>query len=167
MDTSLDALYAAQALSAQATSTTGAQQQAGTGTEFAEMLEALSGTSSDANQMQQYLFSGLADGSINVTDSGKLVSALLSTLDGGSSLEGLMDYDALSSGAAGGLSSDTIKSLLDLNQNAESDWLEKILQAFSVKDEDAETEKSDDSLQNYYQALAALAQVQKDLMPEE
>ncbi len=174
MDTSLDALYASRlAATSQSAPTAAAAAAAKTETEsgatFASLLAALSG-GSDTNQTQQYLLNGLMDGSIDAGSGGGLASALLGTLDGSgansSSLNSLLGYDALNSGAAGGLSADIMKSLLDLNQNMQTSQLEQLMKTLSSNSA-GESEEDGSSLQAYYQALAAVAQAQQGLSDTE
>lgn len=164
MDISLEALYSAQiAQTSQTSATQTTQTQTDSGESFADLLAALSGTGSSTNQMQQYLMSGLMDGSINVGDSGALVSALLGTLDGEDGTGSLLNFDTLSGDATSGLSSDILKSLLDLGQSTETDWLAQILEAFSASETDEAEEETDTTLQEYYQAQAAMVQAQMNL----
>lgn len=168
---SLDALYSAQAAvaAAQATQTTSAASKT-EDTTFNDMLNSLTGTGSDTTgQWQRQLFSGLADGTINVTDGQALVTALLGTLNSESdfsSLSNLSSLDTLTELSNSGVSQDVIASLLDLNQDLEGKWVEQIVKAFSEEEADSTVEEVDNSLQSYYEAMAALAQAQQGLLDD-
>lgn len=139
---SLDTLYTIQAATQTAAGTTKTKDSTAGDTTFQELLASLSGNvSTGSSQMQQYLFAGLMDGSITVSDSSALVSALLASSD---SEDGL---------AASSL--DTA-ALLGFGQSTASDWLE----AMETTSEDGE----DGSLAEYYQALSSVAQAQKNVL---
>ena len=159
---SLDALYRTQLAAAQTGSssqTTASSGNTGTcGVSFEELLASMGGTSgSDTSaQMQQYLLSGLADGSIDISNSQQLVAALLGSSEGESSLGNLTNSMDTSM-----LSQNSLSALFDLSQSAEEDWLQKILEALT-----ASQTSSDDAgaTYDYYQSMAALTEAQKKIL---
>lgn len=163
MDTSLEALYTSQISATQTTATVATKNETSTDTTFADLLAAMSGSQSS---MQQYLLNGLMDGSLNVSDSSNLVSALLGTVDSESTAGNLLSYDALSGDSMSGLSSDILKTLLELGQDSETDWLTQILQAYSSNSTEDGTDDGNATLQAYYQAQAAMMQAQMGMGSE-
>lgn len=151
----MDNLYSVQAaLAAAQTTQTGAAAEAqAADTTFSDLLKSLAGS---GNSAQEYLFAGLLDGSITVSDSNKLVSALLGTMDSDSGLDGLSSIDTSL------LSQDTISALTDLNQSMEQEWLEKLMETLSAQGEEGAESASSD----YYKAQAALAEVQKRVLTD-
>lgn len=166
---SLDALYAAQiAATSQTTQSTAASSQTAASESdvaFADLLASLTNTSSSTNQLQQYLISGLQDGSISAQNSDQLVSALVGTLGTGSGtgLESLTSFDSLSGTGGEGFSQDTLQSLLALNQDLEGNWMEQIMKTLTQTDDSTGSDSEDSSLQAYYQAMSAMSQAQMNL----
>lgn len=151
----LESLGSVQATAAAAQATQNTQTETVSDEVFSSMLSSMLGTS-EATSQSQYLLSGLMDGSLQVTDSSKLVSALLSTIDGegGTDLFSGLDTNTLSQ--------DTITALLDLAQTNEENWMTQLLD--SLKTDEAAEEEENDAMLDYYKAMAALGDAQKNIL---
>ncbi len=125
-----------------------------TDTSFDELLATM--TQSSGNDMQQQIFDGLMDGSLTVTDSHKLVSALISTLD-------TVDTSAGSTFGVDDATQNALDALLGLSEESEGQS-SLIPQSETL----AALQQTGDNalLLEYYQAMAAMTEVQKKTLPD-
>lgn len=151
----IDALSSVQAAAA-AQAASSSQTEAVSDEVFSSLLSSMLGTS-EATSQSQYLLSGLMDGSIQVNDSSRLVSALLSTTGGESG-----GNELLSGLDTSLMSQDTITALLDLAQTNEENWLTQLLD--SLKTDEAAEEEENDAMLDYYKAMSALGDAQKNIL---
>lgn len=154
-----DAVLAAQLAAVQKTGGTQLAAETEEGAlSFDDLLSAANEnlSQSDKLKVREAIFSGIADGSLKVTDGEKLVSAIISTIDetGGVDL----------AGGSGGLSftQETLSATLSQGKNSQLDLVNQIIETVGS----AQQTDSTGTEEGYYQAVAALMETRKKLMLE-
>ena len=125
-------------------------------TSFAEVLAAQANSAAGGSGgMQQALLAGLLDGSISPAEGSQLVKAVLSTLGSGEESSVATQLDSAA------FSQDVMTALLDLSQSVQDDWITQYIEGLA---ESGSQTEGDQTMQQYYQALASMTEAQKNLL---